>query len=465
MLGETVLGKYQVVRRLDRGGMCDIYLARQTNGSRETAVKVLQDALLKEPKAVEHFRREIFIMSRFQHPHAVAYFDSGQAPKVGPLLVMEYLRGIDLNSLLQREGRFSPERVGRLLAQLCEVLQAAHEAGVVHRDLKLGNLMVLYPGTGQEMLKLMDFGLAKMTSLLYISPDELTGYVPPTASGTPEYISPEQIRGGDGDVRSDLYSVGVALFELLTGRLPFVHSDLDRLLDAHLEDEPPAFAHLLHGSRGIPPAVEEVVRQCLAKDPRARPQSAAELAELFGRALGRPLGLPRQPAAGAARNSGVTRILSTDRLPSAAGHGTGSTGAERLSRMLETTADRHAVRHSIEATMPEAMAMVKLKGFIHDLGGEVVESIPGMIRVQLGEPRANKDKARGLFGWFGTARTATVAQPTTDLEMHMERRDAAQPNLLTITLVMRTSGHLITPEWRNRCQQISRDLKAYLVGR
>src|SRR5947208_1501120 len=118
MLGQTVLGKYQIVRRLDRGGMCDIYLARQTDFVREAAVKVLQDPLLKEPKAVEHFCREIFIMARFQHPHAVAYFDSGQAARAGPVLVMEYLRGIDLNSLLQRETRFSVDRVGRLLLQL-----------------------------------------------------------------------------------------------------------------------------------------------------------------------------------------------------------------------------------------------------------------------------------------------------------------------------------------------------------
>src|SRR5205823_13790966 len=139
----------------------------------------------------------------------------------GPILVMEYLRGVDLNALIHREGRFSAERAGRLLVQLCDVLQAAHDQGVVHRDLKPGNLMILHPGTPQETLKLMDFGLAKMHSMLYISPDELVDFNLPAASGTPEYISPEMVRGGEMDARGDLYSVGVILFEMLTGKRPF----------------------------------------------------------------------------------------------------------------------------------------------------------------------------------------------------------------------------------------------------
>ena len=115
----------------------------------------------------------------------MAVYDSVSKGPHGPMLVMEYLRGVDLNAMLQREGRFTPERTGRLLAQLCEVLQAAHDHGIVHRDLKPGNIMVLHPGTPQETVKLMDFGLAKMTSMLYISPDELIDFNLPPASGTP----------------------------------------------------------------------------------------------------------------------------------------------------------------------------------------------------------------------------------------------------------------------------------------
>jgi serine/threonine-protein kinase len=464
MIGHTVLGKYHISRLLDKGGMCYVYLARQAGIGREVAVKLLQAPLLQEPKAIEHFQREIFIMARFSHPHAVAYYDAGQAGRAGPVLVMEYLRGVDLNSLLVREGRFAPDRVGRLLVPLCEVLQAAHTAGVVHRDLKLGNLMVLNPGTLHEDLKLMDFGLAKMTSLLYIAPDELSGYVPPTTSGTPEYISPEQINNNDGDPRSDLYSVGVMLYELLTGRLPFIHEDVDGLLMAHLNDDPPPFAAVLRGGARIPSAIEGVVRRCLAKDPRERPQTAAELGELYAQALGRRTGVVRRPPP-PGEGSDAARILST---PAPAG-GPGSNPPSRSQRAAGAAGEGHIVRHIVEGTMVESMAMVKLKGFIHDLGGEVVESIPGMIRVRLGEVKP--EKSRGLLGWFTnsserTARPVCVIHPPTDLEMHMERRDARQPNLLTITLVMRCrGGGMVTAEWRNRCKQIGRDLQAYLVGR
>src|SRR5262249_27570373 len=136
MLGQVILGKYKVTRLLDEGGMSKVYLARQSTPSRDVVIKVLKGHLLAQARAREHFRREIHIRARFRHPNAVAYYDSAPNDPAGPLLVMEYLRGVDLNILLQRTGRFTPERTGRILAQLCDVLQAAHDQGVVHRDLK-----------------------------------------------------------------------------------------------------------------------------------------------------------------------------------------------------------------------------------------------------------------------------------------------------------------------------------------
>src|SRR5260370_15658943 len=261
MIGQVVLGKYKVTRPLDRGGMSKIYLARQLDQNREVVVKVLQEQHLAQAKTREHFRREIYIMSRFRHPNAVTYFDSSVKEASGPVLVMEYLRGVDLHGLLQREGRLAPDRVGRLLAQLCDVLEAAHNAGIVHRDVKPGNAMVLNPSPPQETIKLMDFGLAKMSNLLYISPEDLVDFSLPAAAGTPEYISPEQVRGGDMDGRADLYIVGIILFELLTGRRPFLQPDVDQLLLAHVHDAPPAFAAV--GVTDVPPAVEKVVRRGL----------------------------------------------------------------------------------------------------------------------------------------------------------------------------------------------------------
>jgi serine/threonine-protein kinase len=473
MVGQEILGKYKISRLLDEGGMSKVYLARQATPARDVVVKVLKEQMLSVPRAREHFRREIHILARFRHPHAVAYYDSAPNDPSGPLLVMEYLRGADLNVLLQRTGRFTPERTGRLLAQLCDVLQSAHDQGIIHRDLKPGNLMVLSPGTPQETLKLMDFGLAKMQSMLYISPDELVDFSIPAASGTPEYISPEMIRGGEMDARGDLYSVGIILFEMLTGRRPFV-GDTDALLDAHVEQRPPTLA--ARGLRDAPPALEELVRSCLGKHPDQRPRSAAELLQMYELAVGKrfavarhsglqPIPAPAPPPApskGAASGANAVLARAAAMLRGAAARGAAVAEPPTAVTPPPTPVDRNAMLHSIEASMPEAMALVKLKGFIYDLGGEVIESVPGMIRVHVPDPQAAK-KSGGLFGWFDRGRSAVQTSAGTDIELRMERNDPARPNLLTVTLVMRPRGGMMTPEWKSRCQKIGRDLGAYLM--
>jgi eukaryotic-like serine/threonine-protein kinase len=472
MMGQMVLGKYKITRQLDEGGMSKVYLARQIAPVREVVVKVLKDHLLAQPKAREHFRREIHIMARFNHPNAVAYFDGDPNDAAGPILVMEYLRGIDLNVLIQRGGRVTPERTGRLLAQLCDVLAAAHEAGIVHRDLKPGNLMVLYPNTPQETIKLMDFGLAKMSSMLYISPDELVDFTLPAAAGTPEYISPEQVRGSEIDGRGDLYSVGVILYEMLSGKRPFEGS-VEALLVAHSDDRPPTFAE-----RGlpdlVPPALEEVVRSCLQKNPDRRPRTAGELIQRYEQALGKRFTVVRRPSTlGSGLHRTVPRTApsaSTTPAPKTVGGSRQVTslraagllaGVNGTAGAAAAAEERNGLQHSIEATMPEAMAMVKLKGFIYDLGGEVVESVPGMIRVRVPDGKAPR-MAAGLFGWFDNAKTATQGA-STDIELHMLRKDPTQPSRLTITLVMRPSSGPMTPDWKTRCKKIGQDLGAYLM--
>ncbi len=339
----------------------------------------------------------------------------------------------------------TPDRVGRLLAQLCDVLQAAHDAGIVHRDIKPGNIMVLNPGTPQETIKLMDFGLAKMSSLLYISPEDLVDFNLPAAAGTPEYISPEQVRGNEMDGRGDLYSVGVILFELLAGRRPFLHTGLDDLLLAQAHEKPPTFADV--GITDVPAAIEEVVRCCLEKFPDHRPQKALELVQFYEQALGRRINVCRRASPTRASDTKIPTSGLAGRQPPSPGPSTPAPGTGS------------GVRHSLEAVMPEAMAMVKLKGFIFDLGGEVVESQPGMIKVRVPEAQA---KSGGLFGWMKSSRTA--APTATEVELHMERRDPCQPSKLTITLVMRPGSRLVTTEWHSRCKRLGMDLKAYLMG-
>ncbi len=451
MIGHVFLKRYKVLSLLDEGGMSKVYLAMQLDNPREVAVKVLNDALVDVPKVREHFRREIFILSRIQHPNVVAFFEADGEGKP-PILVMEYLRGVDLSQLLERTKRLSPERAGRLLGQMCSVLQAAHDQGIVHRDLKPGNLMIVHPDTPHEHVKLMDFGLAKMSSMLYISPEELINLRQPTASGTPEYISPEQVRGNDVDRRSDLYSLGVILFELLTGRRPFENDSVRQLLLAHSDDPPPSFAAV--GAAGlVPPAIEAVVQSCLAKYPEERPASAEELAHDYEEALGKkilPAARPAAPAPAAepVPPSGVNRNLE-DRLGSVAA--------------LNRSADRHAIVQTLTATMPESMAMLKLKGFVHDLGGVIIQSIPGMIRVRLGG-KVEKPPT-GLLGWLSGRKTPPPKGETIVMELHMEKPDPVQPNQLSITMKLMTPAGLFTPDGRARCERIGRDLQAYLMGR
>src|SRR6516225_11188462 len=158
MVGRVFLGRYEAVRLLGEGGMGKVYLARQIDLQRQVVVKVMHEDLAADPKFSERFQREMLLMARFQHPYAVTLYDASVKDDKGPCIIMEYIRGITLDSLLQRNGRLSPQRVGRLLGQLCEVLQAAHSEGIVHRDLKPANLMIVDPDTPYELVKVMDFG-------------------------------------------------------------------------------------------------------------------------------------------------------------------------------------------------------------------------------------------------------------------------------------------------------------------
>jgi eukaryotic-like serine/threonine-protein kinase len=328
-----------------------------------------------------------------------------------------------------------------LLAQLCNVLQAAHNAGLIHRDIKPGNLMIQHPGEPLEQLKLMDFGLAKMSSLLYIAPDEVFDCTLPPAAGTPEYIAPEQVRGNEIDHRADLYSVGVLLFEMLTGQRPFVGDTLNELLTAHADQPPPTFAEL-GLSNLAPPALERLVRECLAKAPERRPASASDLLHRYELAVGRSFPLPS--SVGASNDNGTAKKASAT--------------------PVQAADEDQAVEHLLEVNMPESMALLKLKGFIHSLGGEIVESVPGLIRVRMAERCVKKPS---LIGWIAPGRKTPLPTALTaaHIELRMSRLDPSRPGQLTVALVMRSGGGAASPEWRTRCDAISRDLRAYLMGR
>src|SRR5438552_2903011 len=271
MTSRIFLGRYEAIRLLGEGGMGQVYLARQLDLGRQVVVKVMHDHIASDPKFRERFVDETRIMAQFQHPYAVTLYDASLDDPQGPCIIMEYIRGVTLDSLLLRNGRLGPARVGRLLGQLCEVLQAAHAEGIIHRDLKPSNLMVIDHDTPYEKIKVMDFGLATL-----LDPNTLKKVTDTNnefAVGTPGYMCPEQVRGEEMGPPGDLYSVGIILYEMLTGKQPFgERASMDMLL-AHANEEAPSFEDAGLGD-AVPLSIEAVVKTCIAKDPLKRFASA-----------------------------------------------------------------------------------------------------------------------------------------------------------------------------------------------
>jgi eukaryotic-like serine/threonine-protein kinase len=412
-----------------------VYLARQLDLGRQVVVKVMHDHIAADPKFCERFQRETLLMARFQHPFAVTLYDASLNDPQGPCIIMEYVRGVTLDALLERNARLTPMRVGRLLGQFCEVLQAAHAEGIIHRDLKPANLMVVDPDTPYELIKVMDFGLAKL-----LGPCDAHANITGAefAIGTPGYMCPEQAKGDEMDHRGDLYSVGVILYELLTGRLPFSGTSTMDVLIAHATEAPPPFIKV-GAADWVPPAVEAVVQACLAKDPAERPANARDLSERFDTALAheeavQQQALPRQDPRAARPDAGVPRSL-----PPA-------------------PPDPNSVVYQFDAWMPEKIASYKLRGFVHDAGGEVLESVPGRIRVRIG----GKGSVYGgsAFSWFGIGRKANLF----DVELQLQKGDSGRDNQLHITVILRSAEKNAGLDWRDRCAQIFCDLRGYLMG-
>jgi serine/threonine-protein kinase len=288
--GQTLDGRYQLGSLLGVGGMARVYLATDRVLERQVAVKVLSPPYAQDPVFVERFRREARSAARLSHPNIVAVFDSG-SDAGEHYLVMEYVAGQSLAELLGRQGRLAPRRAAELAVEVCAALAAAHAQGLVHRDVKPANVLVGDDG----QVKVTDFGIAKAAATA-----TLTGTG--TVLGTAAYLSPEQAQGGPVDARSDLYSLGCVLYELLCGTPPFgsgVDSPPVAVATRHLHQPPePPSAH----NRQVDPELDAVVLTALAKDPALRHQSAIELQDalkgvLAGEAVAAgPVGSPAAAA-------------------------------------------------------------------------------------------------------------------------------------------------------------------------
>jgi eukaryotic-like serine/threonine-protein kinase len=272
-LGKVVDGRYRVLEVIGRGGMGVVYRVEHLRMGKIAAMKVLHRDLAQDPEIIQRFEREAAAVSKLHHPHTVQVFDFGNAQ--GALyLIMEYVRGLDLARIISRDGPIPWPRCAPLLAQICGALQEAHELGIVHRDLKPENVLITRTTRGRDYAKVLDFGLAKLEQRgLPARETERNAIV-----GTPYFMAPEQIRGDDVDARTDIYSFGALMFELLTGEHLYTASTAVGVLTKHLTAEPDA-PSMRAPKQAIPPAVDHVCRKALARDPSERWQTAAELGE------------------------------------------------------------------------------------------------------------------------------------------------------------------------------------------
>ena len=272
-VGRVLADRYHMLKPLGEGGMGKVYLAEHVKMNRQCAVKVMNGALLNDSDAAQRFAREASNAARIIHPNVAAVFDYGETDGV-VYLVMEYVEGEPLTRLLERETALPPNRAVDIAHQVAEALVAAHELGIVHRDLKPDNIIVAPGKSGRDIAKVVDFGIAKAVEE---GPNESltrTGLV----IGTPEYMSPEQLLGDPVDARSDVYSLGCILYQMLTGRRTFDEPTREQMIKRRLTEKAPHPRDLLPE---LPKTLDLIVARMLARGPKDRYGSAAEVRDLL----------------------------------------------------------------------------------------------------------------------------------------------------------------------------------------
>jgi eukaryotic-like serine/threonine-protein kinase len=271
--GDLFASRYELLSTLGKGGMGVVYLARDQQLDEEVALKVLRPDVMKEDHSLlDRFKQEIKLARRITHRNVLRTHDFGEADGT-PYISMEYLEGVTLKDLISSKGAL-PIGVGlRIAKQMCQGLEAAHAQGVVHRDIKPQNMLIL-PETGD--LKIMDFGIARVSEMKAGTAAGASGLTTAgTVMGTPDYIPPEQAQGSAADYRSDIYSLSVVLYEVFTGRLPFTADTIMKVVLAHIRNPPPPPRTV---NDHIPASLEAVILRGLKKEPAERYQSVEEMA-------------------------------------------------------------------------------------------------------------------------------------------------------------------------------------------
>jgi serine/threonine protein kinase len=282
LIGQQI-DQYLIERHLAKGGMADVYLARDVLLQRPVALKVMLSSLVHDKEMIARFQREAQAIAQLNHPHVIQIYTTGIAPSGEPYLVMQYIAGgslqEEMTQLVENHQQFSPQRSLQLATQVASALRVAHAAGIVHRDLKPSNILLRGDGTAV----VTDFGIAAMQEAS--ARLTRTGHV----MGTPYYMSPEQASGKAVDGRADIYALGVILYEMFSGSVPFKADSPLAVLSQHLYEPPPP---LMQRRRNLQPITYQTIDKCLAKEPENRFRSAEELFRALEQALQAESGLP-----------------------------------------------------------------------------------------------------------------------------------------------------------------------------
>src|SRR5450432_3525967 len=278
MIGTLAAGRYRVMKLLGEGGMGQVYLAEHVAIEKRVALKVLRAEYATKGEIVTRFQQEAISASRIKHPNVLDVFDFGQLDNGCFFLAMEYLEGCDLADEITRRHVLDAATGIRVSMQICRALAAAHANGVVHRDMKPENVFLQRTADGEEIVKIVDFGIAQLRS----KDDAVetkrrltrTGMI----FGTPEYMAPEQASGKHADLRADIYAVGIIMYEMFTGAVPFTGETFLGVLSKHLSEPAPAM-NVVFPDLTISPALQAVIMRALEKDPALRYQSMLEFAQ------------------------------------------------------------------------------------------------------------------------------------------------------------------------------------------
>ena len=366
LVGSIVADRYRVTKKLGEGGMGTVYLAEHVKMGRKSAIKVMNPGMVSDADAISRFNREASNASRINHPNVAAVYDFGETKDGLIYLAMEFIEGPSLTSVIEQSGSLSAPRAAEITRQAGEALSVAHDMGIVHRDLKPDNIMLAKGRDGSDVVKIVDFGIAKAAEVENQKVTK-TGLV----VGTPEYMSPEQLAGDKLDGRSDTYSLALVSFAMMTGKLPFPAETIQESMIKRLTDEPKPLAEM-KADTPWPAEVQAVMDKALQRDVTTRYQTASE----FGRALHQAVqAMPR------GRASAATAVLESVAKPAA-----GDTAPRPVAggKTVPQTRVNPATPHTPPHAVPAPAAKSSMPKILGGIGVVAALGIAGFLAMNKG---------------------------------------------------------------------------------